>query len=72
MKKNLGKQVRGTGKAVRMSNGGSVLDKAIRKIEIDLEGMDPDSDAAEALRTDLERLKDERGDYAGLPRERTN
>ena len=64
--------MRGTGKAVRMSNGGSALDKAIRKIEMDLEGMDPDSDAAEALRADLERLKDERGDYEGLSRERIN
>lgn len=64
--------MRGTGKAVRMSDGGSALDKAIRKIEMDLEGMDPDSDAAEALRADLDRLKDERGDYEGLSRERLN
>ena len=72
MKKRVGVQMRGTGKAVRMSSGGSALDKAIRKIEMDLEGMDPDSDAAEALRADLDRLKDERGDYEGLSRERLN
>ena len=72
MKKRVGVQMRGTGKAVRMSDGGSALDKAIRKIEMDLEGMDPDSDAAEALRADLDRLKDERGDYEGLSRERLN
>jgi hypothetical protein len=72
MKKKFGIQKRGTGRAVRMSSGGSTLDAEIRKIEIDLENMDPESDSYESLKSDLERLKDERGDYDNLSRQRLN
>lgn len=72
MKKKFGIQKRGLGRAVRMSSGGSALDAQIRKIEIDLDNMDPDSDAYEILKSDLERLKDERGDYDNLSRQRLN
>ena len=72
MAKRYGIQKRGTGRAVRMNSGGSTLDAKIRKIEIDLENMDPESDSYESLKSDLERLKDQRGDYDSLSRRRLN
>ena len=72
MGKKYGIQKRGTGRAVRMNSGGSTLDAKIRKIEIDLENMDPESDSYESLKSDLERLKDQRGDYDSLSRRRLN